>query len=224
VILFGRHDWTAMGDVARAFVRPLQGVVKDYAWGIRGSDSRVARFALESGVRIFTDDPNRFPTTRLCRACAKSATTLRTQSCGSARTLLGQAPSRTGLFWRTKWADPCPFSSRSSPPARQARCSLAYRTVRAARSCECHSGCGFAQALSIQAHPDKENARRLHAEDPQHYPDDNHKPELAIALTPFEVSLASAWFSTRLATISLAAGNVWISTHRRDRATPEEVP
>jgi hypothetical protein len=29
---------------------PLRPVIKDYAWGIRGLDSRVARFALESGV------------------------------------------------------------------------------------------------------------------------------------------------------------------------------
>ncbi len=39
-----------------------------------------------------------------------------------------------------------------------------------------------AEALSIQAHPDKEQAVRLHARDPEHYPDDNHKPEIAIAL------------------------------------------
>ena len=38
------------------------------------------------------------------------------------------------------------------------------------------------EALSIQAHPSKEQARHLHAQDPEHYPDDNHKPEIAIAL------------------------------------------
>lgn len=42
------------------------------------------------------------------------------------------------------------------------------------------------QALSIQAHPDAARAVRLHAAAPQHYPDANHKPEIAIALTPFE--------------------------------------
>ena len=36
--------------------------------------------------------------------------------------------------------------------------------------------------LSIQAHPDLAGAKRLHARDPEHYPDDNHKPELAICL------------------------------------------
>eukprot|EP00753_Platysulcus_tardus_P004916 PLAT12760.1.p1 GENE.PLAT12760.1~~PLAT12760.1.p1 ORF type:complete len:353 (+),score=159.17 PLAT12760.1:47-1060(+) len=43
-----------------------------------------------------------------------------------------------------------------------------------------------AKALSIQAHPDKPLAERLHADRPEVYKDDNHKPEMAIALTPFE--------------------------------------
>ncbi len=38
------------------------------------------------------------------------------------------------------------------------------------------------QSLSIQAHPDKVQAARLHARDPEHYPDANHKPEVAVAL------------------------------------------
>jgi mannose-6-phosphate isomerase len=38
------------------------------------------------------------------------------------------------------------------------------------------------EALSIQAHPNKAQAKILHATDPLHYPDDNHKPEIAIAL------------------------------------------
>lgn len=38
------------------------------------------------------------------------------------------------------------------------------------------------EVLSIQAHPDKAQAKILHARDPENYPDDNHKPELAVAL------------------------------------------
>src|SRR5579871_5594979 len=52
------------------------------------------------------------------------------------------------------------------------------------------------KALSIQAHPDKSLAKELHARDPKNYKgappqgrevnvDDNHKPEMTIALTPF---------------------------------------
>ncbi|KAM7194222.1 putative mannose-6-phosphate isomerase [Rhypophila sp. PSN 637] len=42
------------------------------------------------------------------------------------------------------------------------------------------------KALSIQAHPNKKLAEQLHAKDSKNYPDDNHKPEMAIAITPFE--------------------------------------
>ncbi|KAH8118040.1 mannos-6-phosphate isomerase [Phellopilus nigrolimitatus] len=41
------------------------------------------------------------------------------------------------------------------------------------------------KALSIQTHPDKQTAEQLHAEQPDIYKDPNHKPEMAIALTPF---------------------------------------
>ena len=42
------------------------------------------------------------------------------------------------------------------------------------------------KALSIQAHPNKKLAEQLHARDPKNYPDDNHKPEMTIAITPFD--------------------------------------
>ncbi|KAK9505061.1 hypothetical protein O3M35_009210 [Rhynocoris fuscipes] len=42
------------------------------------------------------------------------------------------------------------------------------------------------KALSIQVHPNKEQAKRLREQYPKLYLDDNHKPELAIALTDFE--------------------------------------
>jgi len=47
-----------------------------------------------------------------------------------------------------------------------------------------------AKALSIQAHPNKKNAEKLHAERPEIYKDPNHKPEMAIALTKFEALCA----------------------------------
>lgn len=43
------------------------------------------------------------------------------------------------------------------------------------------------KALPLQIHPDKDLAARLHSEDPEKYSDDNHKPEIAVALGPFEV-------------------------------------
>ncbi|GMT03433.1 hypothetical protein PENTCL1PPCAC_25607, partial [Pristionchus entomophagus] len=43
------------------------------------------------------------------------------------------------------------------------------------------------QALSVQTHPTKEQAAALHAADPKNYPDANHKPEMAIAISHFEL-------------------------------------
>lgn len=44
-----------------------------------------------------------------------------------------------------------------------------------------------AEILSIQVHPNKEQALKLRLNDPSHYPDDNHKPELAIVLDELSV-------------------------------------
>lgn len=43
-----------------------------------------------------------------------------------------------------------------------------------------------AKPLSIQAHPHKELAVKLHASNPNAYKDDNHKPEMCVALSDFE--------------------------------------
>jgi len=50
-------------------------------------------------------------------------------------------------------------------------------------------------ALSIQAHPDKSLAEQLHAERPHVYKDDNHKPEMAVALHDFSGTLPFLWIS-----------------------------
>ena len=44
----------------------------------------------------------------------------------------------------------------------------------------------LSSCLSIQAHPNKSLAEKLHAERPLVYKDPNHKPEMTIAVTPFE--------------------------------------
>ncbi|KAF8798497.1 RmlC-like cupin [Phlegmacium glaucopus] len=42
------------------------------------------------------------------------------------------------------------------------------------------------KALSIQTHPDKQTAEILHAQRPDIYKDPYHKPEMALAITPFQ--------------------------------------
>lgn len=44
----------------------------------------------------------------------------------------------------------------------------------------------IAKALPLQIHPDKDLAAKLHKQDPEKFGDTNHKPEIAVALGPFE--------------------------------------
>lgn len=45
----------------------------------------------------------------------------------------------------------------------------------------------FAKALPLQIHPDKTLASKLHDQDPEKFGDANHKPEIAVALSNFEL-------------------------------------
>ncbi|KAJ5620602.1 hypothetical protein N7510_004586 [Penicillium lagena] len=45
----------------------------------------------------------------------------------------------------------------------------------------------FDKALPLQIHPDKSLAEQLHAKDPKKFGDTNHKPEIAVALSRFEL-------------------------------------
>lgn len=126
---------------SKSNVLPLCAVIKDYAWGIRGLDSRVARFALESGI-IDEVDPDT-PYAELWIGTHPS----------------GPSTLRDGTTLEQNVGGPLPFL---------------FKVLSAGK------------ALSIQAHPCKERARDLHKNNPTNYVDDNHKPELAVALTPFE--------------------------------------
>ncbi len=58
------------------------------------------------------------------------------------------------------------------------------------------------QSLSIQAHPTKEQAEVLHLQDPEHYPDDHHKPEIAIALDHLTALMGFIPFEELVSTLS----------------------
>ncbi|RMJ24581.1 mannose-6-phosphate isomerase [Aspergillus sp. HF37] len=45
----------------------------------------------------------------------------------------------------------------------------------------------FSKALALQIHPDKALAEKLHRVDPKRFGDSNHKPEIAVALSKFEL-------------------------------------
>lgn len=122
-------------------VLPIRPALQDYAWGIRGLDSRVARYALESGI-IDEVDPDR-PYAELWIGTHEK----------------GHSALLDGTTLEQALGGPLPFL---------------FKVL----------SCG--KTLSIQAHPDKDLAKRLHGDNPAEYGDPNHKPEMAIALTPFE--------------------------------------
>lgn len=105
---------------------PLLPVVKDYAWGIRGMDSRVGRYALTCGT-IQEIDPDT-PYAELW---------VGTHPSGPAR-LQDETPLQDAI------GGELPFL---------------FKILSAGK------------ALSIQAHPDKDVAARLHAENPSCYAD-----------------------------------------------------
>jgi len=45
----------------------------------------------------------------------------------------------------------------------------------------------ISKALPLQVHPNKDLSAKLHKEDPENFTDPNHKPEIAVALSEFEV-------------------------------------
>merc|ERR1719232_671583 len=127
--------------VDKKYVLPIYPAVMDYAWGIRGLDSRVARYALEAGV-IDEVDPDA-PYAELWIGTHKK----------------GPSTLSNGATLESLLGKELPFL---------------FKVL----------SCG--KTLSIQAHPDKSLAEKLHSENPSKYGDPNHKPEMAIALTPFE--------------------------------------
>lgn len=51
----------------------------------------------------------------------------------------------------------------------------------------CSQILSIAKALPLQLHPNKDLATKLHEQDPDQFTDPNHKPEIAVALSTFEV-------------------------------------
>jgi mannose-6-phosphate isomerase len=84
------------------------------------------------------------------------------------------------------------------------------------------------QALSIQAHPDKQQAAALHARDPEHYPDPNHKPELAVALESLTALMGFCPYAGILAALdhypelARAAGAEAVARFRQAAGEPVE--
>ncbi|XP_043718449.1 mannose-6-phosphate isomerase 1-like [Telopea speciosissima] len=144
--------------------------VQNYDWGRIGEDSKVARlFSLNSGLEI---EPSR-TYAEFWMGTHESGSSFvveNDQICDgssgfdsvSLKTLkswISENPSVLGDKVVEKWGTDLPFL---------------FKVLSVAKT------------LSIQAHPDKELARALHKSKPKLYRDENHKPEMTLALTEFE--------------------------------------
>ncbi|KAF0895005.1 hypothetical protein E2562_004992 [Oryza meyeriana var. granulata] len=145
-------------EVARAVLR-LTGAVQHYEWGRRGDEaSLVARLAGDGGGR----DGDGRPYAELWMGTHPSAPSSLAASGESLQEWLARRGPAVllGRDVAARWGGDLPFL---------------FKVL------------SVAKALSIQAHPDRELARALHALHPATYRDANHKPEMAVAVTEFRV-------------------------------------
>ncbi|MBN3307823.1 MPI isomerase, partial [Amia calva] len=141
-------------------VFPLSCVVQKYAWGKVGLDSEVAKLVVSGDPLTVIEDDK--PYAELWMGAHPKGDALIKDNRISQRTLgqwIADYPGCLGSKVKDTFQGQLPFL---------------FKVL------------SVNLALSIQAHPNRELAVRLHAQFPEHYPDSNHKPEMAIALTPFE--------------------------------------
>lgn len=133
--------------------------VQQYAWGKLGKVSAVAEFAANGRPDEFCIDGTA-PYAELWMGTHPNGPSMLTgQDAPSLADHIAKNPSMLGEDSRKAFGDNLPFL---------------FKVL------------SVNKALSIQAHPDKKHAEQLHASHPDIYKDDNHKPEMAIALTDFE--------------------------------------
>ncbi|CEP23722.1 K01809 mannose-6-phosphate isomerase [Cyberlindnera jadinii] len=133
---------------------------QNYDWGKLGSSSAVAQFARNSNASVVVDESK--PYAELWMGTHPKVPSKRLSDETSLREVIASDPKELlgdAIISKYSSTNELPFLFKV----------LSIRKV-----------------LSIQAHPDKSLAKVLHANDPKNYPDDNHKPEMAIAVTPFE--------------------------------------
>ncbi|KAH8162202.1 hypothetical protein CIB48_g6058 [Xylaria polymorpha] len=136
----------------------LQCGVNSYDWGKIGLDSAAAKFAAATPTDSLTIESER-PYAELWMGTHPSNPS---KDLESGRTLLDLVESNSMLLGPS-------VKARYGP-----KLPFLFKVL------------SINKALSIQAHPNKKLAAQLHAQDPKNYPDDNHKPEMAIAVTDFE--------------------------------------
>jgi mannose-6-phosphate isomerase len=136
----------------------LDCAVQNYAWGKKGTSSVVAK--LRKSSDDFIVDPE-LPYAELWMGThAKGPSTIRSPDSLKGKSLKEWLSSNSWALGKATDADGgLPFL---------------FKVL------------SINKPLSIQAHPTKDHAKVLHGSAPDKYPDSNHKPEMAIAVSEFE--------------------------------------
>lgn len=141
-------------------VLSLTCAVQNYDWGIKGTSEVSALGELNTGV---ASDPTK-PYAELWMGTHPSGpSSVRGTGKGLRETIAADAVKHLGVKVVERFGDDLPFLTKVL---------------------------SVAKALSIQAHPDKTLAGKLHADRPDVYKDANHKPEMTLAVTKFEALCA----------------------------------
>ncbi|XP_069105387.1 mannose-6-phosphate isomerase-like [Argopecten irradians] len=140
-------------------VFPLKCAVQNYLWGKKGHDSEVAKLSVSADPSFEVDDNTTYA--ELWMGTHPNGPSRIVSSSGDADIDLGN--------WVQKNADAIGKEMEKSK-----NLSFLFKVL------------SVKTALSIQAHPDVVLAEKIHKEKPEIYKDPNHKPEMAIALTPFK--------------------------------------
>ncbi|XP_073296360.1 mannose-6-phosphate isomerase 2-like [Primulina huaijiensis] len=152
-----------MGTENQGIVR-LKCCVKNYDWGRVGKESSVAWLHAKNGGEVVRDDDPYAEFWMGSHDSGPSYVVVPVANGGSGdlvslKEWIERNPAVLGDEVLRKWGPDLPFL---------------FKVL------------SVAKALSIQAHPDKDLAAILHKQQPGVYKDDNHKPEMALAVTHFE--------------------------------------
>uniref|UniRef100_A0AC35UAG5 Mannose-6-phosphate isomerase n=1 Tax=Rhabditophanes sp. KR3021 TaxID=114890 RepID=A0AC35UAG5_9BILA len=146
--------------------------VQTYNWGKQGANSEVARLFAQ-GHKHFQIDPNQ-TYAELWMGTHPDGPAVVERGNVRLSTMIARDDSRSMLSIRSAMSD---YSSNNSSDDEKEDIHLPF--IMKIMS--------IAKTLSLQVHPNKVQANKLHERDPTNYPDRHHKPELAYALTRFEL-------------------------------------
>jgi len=144
--------------MAEQHLYPLHCSVQNYDWGKKGSKSLVSKLAPAAVGSDFKLDENEY----------YAELWMGTHSNGPSQ-LAATSQSLHSLI--------------SSDPASHLGQTHLYKFPEGTHVPFLFKILSMAKALPLQAHPDKSLGEKLHAKDSKEFVDDNHKPEIALAIT-----------------------------------------